>query len=148
MYCESESIRNLSSLTKVKAVKNSDKIAVITGDGEVVITYKQLDEMVARVANGLRGLDVRKGDKVVILFPNSVEFLYVWFGVMRLGAVAVPLNISLKGPLLAYQINDSDAKIALVSRQLLQAYVDVKEKLRKVVYHVTDDDVGDFINLK
>jgi len=148
MYESSENIFNLAALTEVKAAKNGDKIAVLTGNGEIIVTYKQLDEMAARVANGLRSLDVRKGDKIVILFPNSVEFLYIWFGAMKLGAVAVPLNIALKGPLLTYQINDSEAKVVLVSKHLLQQYLEVKDKLKNVVYHVTDADVPDFINLK
>jgi crotonobetaine/carnitine-CoA ligase len=127
MYESSENIFNLAALTEVKAAKNGDKIAVLTGNGEITVTYKQLDEMAARVANGLRSLDVRKGDKIVILFPNSVEFLYIWFGAMKLGAVAVPLNIALKGPLLAYQINDSDAKVALVSKHLILDFINLKE---------------------
>jgi crotonobetaine/carnitine-CoA ligase len=145
MYDKFENISNLSSLTEIKATKNGDKIAVVSGDRNV--SYRELNEMAARFANGLLKLGVQKGEKVVILYPNSIEFLYIWFGVMRIGAVAVPLNISLKGPLLAYQINDSDAKVAVVSGQLLKVYSDISGKLEKVEYHISDEDASNFINL-
>jgi len=146
MYEKEEKISTLAELLTIKASKNGDRIAIRTGDTE--ISYRELDEMSSHFAGGLRKLGVSKGDKVVLYMPNSIEFLYAWFGTMKLGAVAVPLNISLKGPLLSYQITDSGAKVAVVSRQLLPHYIDVKNSLENIVYHITDESVNGFTHFK
>lgn len=141
MYEEWEKITTLAELLSKKARKNGDKTAVITDEKKV--TYEQLDNISSNVAGGFRSLGVSKGDKVVIFMPNSLEFLYIWFGLMKLGAVAVPLNISLKGPLLKYQINDSDAKVAVVDKQLLPPYLEIKNALEKVTVHLTNEENAD-----
>ena len=146
MYEREENISDLSCLIEIKARKNGDKIAILNEDRRV--SYWELNELASRFARGLLGLGVEKGDKVVVIFPNSIEFLYIWFGIMKIGAVAVPLNTALKGPLLSYQINDSDAKVAVVSKQVLPAYNEVKTSLRNVVHNVTDGDALDFISIK
>jgi crotonobetaine/carnitine-CoA ligase len=125
MYEKEENISDLSCLTEIKARKNGDKIAILNEDRH--LSYWELNELASRFARGLLGLGVEKGDKIVVIFPNSIEFLYIWFGIMKIGAVAVPLNTALKGPLLSYQINDSDAKVAVVSKQVLPAYNEVKK---------------------
>jgi len=57
------------------------------------------------VANSLLGLGIKKGDKVCMIMANSVEFLYAYFALAKIGAVMVPINIALKGNLLRYQID-------------------------------------------
>ncbi|NVM57816.1 MAG: AMP-binding protein, partial [Desulfobacterales bacterium] len=54
------------------------------------ITYRELNLRANRVANGLRGLGVVKGDRVAIMLPNIPEFVYAFLGTLKLGAVAVP----------------------------------------------------------
>ncbi|MFJ6063971.1 (2,3-dihydroxybenzoyl)adenylate synthase [Streptomyces tendae] len=58
-------------------------------DGERRWTYAELDAEADRVARGLRGLGIGRGDRVVVQLPNCAEFLLVWFGLQRLGAVPV-----------------------------------------------------------
>ncbi|MFF2650708.1 (2,3-dihydroxybenzoyl)adenylate synthase [Streptomyces sp. NPDC058045] len=58
-------------------------------DGERRWSYAELDAEADRVARGLRGLGIRRGDRVVVQLPNCAEFLLVWFGLQRLGAVPV-----------------------------------------------------------
>ncbi|MEM4413114.1 MAG: ATP-dependent acyl-CoA ligase [Candidatus Caldarchaeum sp.] len=145
MYESWESISDLAALLGRKRVKNRDRTAVLTEGRRV--SYEELDEKSSQVAGGLKGLGVSKNDKIVLYMPNSLEFLYLWFGAMKLGAVCVPLNISLKGPLLKYQVNDSDAKIAVVSKQLLPQYLEVKDQLENVSVHVADEDVDGFLHL-
>ena len=131
---EKEKITNLAVLLPSKAEKNNDKIAVVHLDRK--ISYRELDYNSSRIATGLSKLGVSKGDKVALFMRNSIEFLYCWFGVVKLGAVLVPLNIALKGDLLRYQINDSDAKVVITENALLESYIDVKPHLDKVKSHV------------
>ncbi|MFD5441876.1 (2,3-dihydroxybenzoyl)adenylate synthase [Streptomyces tendae] len=58
-------------------------------DGERRWSYAELDAEADRVARGLRGLGIGRGDRVVVQLPNCAEFLLVWFGLQRLGAVPV-----------------------------------------------------------
>ena len=57
------------------------------------ITWSVFDEKANRVANLLRSRGVKKGQKVAILLMNCLEWLPIYFGVLKTGAVAVPLNL-------------------------------------------------------
>lgn len=78
------------------------------------ITFAELNEGINKAANGFLSLGIKKGDKVAIMLNNCVEFLYAWFGLNKIGAVEVPINVALKGEGLTYQIVQSDS-VALVA---------------------------------
>ncbi len=78
-------------------------------EGEA-ITYKELNLRANRVANGLQGLGVIKGDRVAIMLPNIPEFVYTLVGTLKLGAVAVPFNTLYKGGEILHILKDSGAK--------------------------------------
>jgi long-chain acyl-CoA synthetase len=78
-------------------------------EGEA-ITYKQLNLRANRVANGLQGFGVEKGDRVAIMLPNTPEFVYALVGTLKLGAVAVPFNTLYKGGEILHILKDSGAK--------------------------------------
>ena len=56
------------------------------------ITWKEFNKKANRIANLLLTRKCKKGDKVAILLMNSIEWLPVYFGILKAGAVAVPLN--------------------------------------------------------
>ena len=58
-------------------------------------------------------LGVGKGDKVVLACPNLPYFPIAYYGIVKTGAVAVPINVLLKAPEIAYHLKDSDAKVFL-----------------------------------
>ncbi|BEQ16214.1 long-chain-fatty-acid--CoA ligase [Desulfoferula mesophila] len=60
--------------------------------GEDTITYAQLDRRAGHLAAGLAGLGLAAGDRVALCAPNSVEWLYVYFAALKLGATAVTLS--------------------------------------------------------
>ncbi len=84
-----------------------------------VISYAQLDEMTSRYAQGFAGRGIRQGDHVAMMMPNCPEFLYVLWGLGKLGAVAVPLNTAAKGELLSYFLDQSDSIALCVAEPLL-----------------------------
>ena len=104
--------RVLSQIIEDKARKNPDHVVFQFRDDP--ITLGELNERINRAANGFLALGVKKGDKVAIMLPNCPEFLYAWFGLNKIGAVEVPINVALKGTGLAYQIVQSDS-VALVA---------------------------------
>lgn len=76
-------------------------------------SYRELDRESDRVAAGLQRLGVGKGDKVAIVLGNRPEFLFLWFGLGKLGAVEVPLNTAHRGELLAYMLGQADCRLVV-----------------------------------
>jgi len=74
------------------------------------ISYAQLNESVNKLANGLKGLGIKKGDRVAIMLPNIPEFVYSFYALQKLGAIAVPFNTMYKGREVLHILNDSGAK--------------------------------------
>ena len=93
------------------------KTAIECGDERV--SYRQLLERTNRVGNALRQLGVRPEERVVLLLLDTAEFLYSFFGTIKIGAVAVPSNTLLKPSEYEYLLNDSRARVVLVSERLL-----------------------------
>ncbi|MFJ6215171.1 (2,3-dihydroxybenzoyl)adenylate synthase [Streptomyces sp. NPDC092296] len=69
------------------ASRHGGRVALVDGDRRW--TYADLDAEADRVARGLRGLGIGRGDRVVVQLANCAEFMLVWFGLQRLGAVPV-----------------------------------------------------------
>jgi crotonobetaine/carnitine-CoA ligase len=117
----------LGRLLEEKAHKNRGKVFLLF-EGEKV-TFDQINEMANRVANGLLNLGIKKGDKIAIMLPNCPDYLYLWFGIAKMGGVMVPLNVSWKGELLEYILNHSDSETVVVEESLLPQIEEVLEKV-------------------
>jgi crotonobetaine/carnitine-CoA ligase len=106
------------------------------------LTLGEFNEKINQAANGFLKLGVQKGDKVAIMLPNCPEFLYAWFGLNKIGAVEVPINVALKGVGLTYQIDQSDC-VALVAdteyRDRLEEISGNLKKLNHAVFLTTGD---------
>ncbi|MFF0815721.1 long-chain fatty acid--CoA ligase [Rhodococcus sp. NPDC003318] len=100
---------NLSLLLEDSARRYPDRDALVFGD--VRVTYAELDARSNRVANLLVARGVRPGDRVAMSLPNVPEFPVVYFGIVKAGAVVVPLNTMLKGREIAYHLEDSGARV-------------------------------------
>ncbi len=105
------------------------KVAIECGDERV--TYQQLLENTNRVGNALLALGVRAEERVLLLLLDTPEFLYSFFGAIKIGAVAVPVNTQAKPQDYEYILNDCRARVALVSEPLLPHLQSIpKEELR------------------
>lgn len=111
-----------------------------------VLTFGQVEKIVNKTAKILTGLGVQKGDHVCLLLPNCLEFLYLWFGLAKIGGVMVPINPSLRGDGLKYIINHSDSKLIFVHSRLQVPFNFVKSDLRNIknVVLVGQDEVAPF----
>jgi long-chain acyl-CoA synthetase len=76
-----------------------------------VLTYAELDQRSARVAGMLAALGVRPGDRVAIMLPNVPDFAVIYYGILRAGAVVVPMNPLLKEREVGYYLGDSGARL-------------------------------------
>lgn len=95
------------------AERNPSRIFVQEVDGDA-LTFAAARERAARVAGYLSSLGVQPGDNVVVLLRNDIDFISVWMGLARLGAVAVLLNTGLTGMFLEHQLQDSGARVAVI----------------------------------
>jgi len=79
-------------------------------------SFDQLAARVARLAGALRGLGVRRGDRVGILAMNSDRYAEVYFATWWLGAVSNPVNTRWSVPEIAYSLNDCETGFLIVDR--------------------------------
>ncbi len=105
--------------------------------------YEDLDRESDRVAAGLQSLGIGKGDKVAILMNNRPEFLFLWFGLCKLGAVEVPINTAHRGDLLTYMIDKADCRMAVVESPFLDRLAPVLNDLPKLEHVLILDPGGE-----
>jgi long-chain acyl-CoA synthetase len=110
---------NLATLMTRHAAEAPDRPAVRLDD--VVVSYGALDEASARIAGFLAARGVSAGDRVGLILPNVPYFPIVLYGILRLGAVAVPMNPLLKGREVAFHLGDSGAKAVFGWHHFAQA---------------------------
>jgi benzoate-CoA ligase family protein len=114
------------------------KVAIECGDERV--TYQQLLERTNLVGNVLLNLGVRPEERVLLLLLDTPEFLYSFFGAIKIGAVAVPVNTQARPQDYEYILNDCRARVAIVSEPLLPHLQSIpKEKLRYLQEIVVSD---------
>jgi long-chain acyl-CoA synthetase len=108
-----------------------EQIALRLGDESR--TYAELDERARRVAQVLHAAGVRRGDRVAVMVPNSIEFFEAAHGAGRLGAVVVPVNMHFKADEAGWIVADSGATAVVVAAELEAALVNVPDVPRLVV---------------
>ena len=106
-------------------------------------TYREAELLTTRLAAGLRGAGVRKGDNVAIQMGNSPEMLWTLFALAWIGAVAVPLNTAAKGDLLTYFVEHSRAPFVIVDSSLLPIMLEATESLPTVTKYIVHADATD-----
>ena len=99
---------NLSILLEESSRAYPDRDALVLGPTR--LTYSQVDAAANQVANLLVERGIEPGDKVALMCPNLPYFSIVYYGILKAGAVVVPLNVLLKAREVAYHLDDSDAK--------------------------------------
>ncbi len=93
-----------------------DKVAII--HGKVRATYSEINTRADNLAHHLVSIGVQKGDRIALLMENCVEYVISYYGIMKAGAVVVPLNSDLKPEGLRYAIEDLEAKVLIASQRL------------------------------
>ena len=99
---------NLATLLEDSAREKPAHTAVIFN--ETKLPYAAVNAAANQVANGLTSLGIQPGDKVALSCLNIPYFPIVYYGILKAGAVVVPLNVLLKPREIAYHLQDSDAK--------------------------------------
>ena len=99
---------NLSSILESSAITYASKDAFTFANQS--LTYAQINGAANQVANGLVAQGIKAGDKVALSCLNLPYFPIIYFGILKAGAIVVPLSVLLKSDEVAFHLNDSDAK--------------------------------------
>lgn len=103
------------------ADRHPDRVA-IAGEPHRV-TYGELAALANRAGNALLGLGVSRGDRVLIVLPDSAEFIASFFGAAKIGAVAVPVNPFARSADYIHYIENSEPTAAIVHSEALEAFL-------------------------
>jgi len=133
-------------MLREKAGQYGKKTAVVSG--ECRLSYVELEEASNKVANALLKMGVGKGDRVALLLPNSVEFVVIYFGVVKTGGIAVPLDVRYKFDELASLFNNSQPKVLVAESSYLEPLVPVLPRFKSIkqVIEVGSNYKGQFLN--
>ena len=103
----------LPQVLAYQAATRPDETYILTTDGEC-LSYGEAARGADRVAGFLASLGVGAGDRVVAMLPNGLDFVRLWLGAGRLGAVLVPLNTDLTGTFLEHPLRNCGARVVVV----------------------------------
>ena len=95
------------------------------------ITWSVFDEKANRVANLLLGRGLKKGQKVAILLMNCLEWLPIYFGILKAGAVAVPLNFRYTAQEIEYCVKLADADVLFFGPEFIGRVEDIVPSIGK-----------------
>jgi crotonobetaine/carnitine-CoA ligase len=129
-----------TTLTHVLARRladSGDKPWLVSEDAS--ISYREIDRLANRLANGLARLGVKRGETVLLMLNNSIDFIGLWCALGKLGAIEVPINCSYKGQLLARVMTDSQARLMIADAEYLPRFAELAPELTTIETIVVHD---------
>jgi crotonobetaine/carnitine-CoA ligase len=103
---------DLASILEAQAERHPDRVFLRMSEGD--FTFGQFNEMANRIGQSFLQRGVQPREFVVLMLPNSLEFMLTWFGLLKIGAVVAPVNISFKGPGLRHLVNLTEARTMVI----------------------------------
>ena len=100
------------------------------------ITWRLFDERANRIANALTGKGIGKNDKVIHWMMNSINWLECYFGIIRTGAWAVPLNFRFTSRDFKYCADIAEAKAMLLGEEFVERVEDVRPQLSTIQHYI------------
>jgi len=136
---------DVSSLVAAAAWDRPDMLAVVEASGRSV-TWRQLEDEVARIATGLGTAGLVAGQRVMLAMGNRIEFVASYLGVLRAQVVAVPVNPRATSGELARMIADSGSRIVVVDAETLAVVRDAVRLVRAARAGETDELDADLVS--
>lgn len=123
------------------AVKGkSEKEAMIFEDS--ILTYRELNQNINRLTNGLKNLGIGKGDLVMVQLGNGPEIIISHYAIIKAGAIAVPLNVMYVAHEVSYIGKDTGAKAIIIHSSFLSILEEVRPDLSELEHVIV---VGDTV---
>jgi crotonobetaine/carnitine-CoA ligase len=103
----------VSAVLAAASRDNGDRVFVSTPTD--AWSFSEMDRRGQDVALALASRGALPGDRVAVMLPNSLEFLAIWFGITKLGAIEVSVNTAFKGAILEHVLRDSGASLVFIA---------------------------------
>jgi crotonobetaine/carnitine-CoA ligase len=123
--------RTLRQLLEYRARTTPQRLFVLFDDlqgNTTRLSYAEFDAQVNRAANMLHALGIRHNDKINLHLPNCLEFLYLWFGAAKIGAVIMPTNVASPAAELEYLVSHSESRLIFTTRDYLGVVDEVRRR--------------------
>jgi crotonobetaine/carnitine-CoA ligase len=95
-------------------------------------SFKEVNTLANKIANGLIQLGIKKGDRVAVLLPNSADYILIWFGILKAGGIMAPVNTAYKMDFLRYIIDNSDSRILFAAEEYLERIAPIQDNIPQV----------------
>ena len=119
--------RDLATVLARRAAHCPDKPWIIYQGREY--SYQEMNQRSGQLATGLKRLGLQSGETVLIMLPDTVDFILAWCALAKFGGIEVPVNTHNKGNPLTYLINDSLATTIIVDLQFLDRIDAISQSL-------------------
>ncbi|MDF0498890.1 class I adenylate-forming enzyme family protein [Bradyrhizobium yuanmingense] len=116
----------IAQLVSMRAQTHGSITAIDVFERGERATYSEMDQLSNKYAHALRGVGVRKGDRIGVMLPNRIEFPILWFAIAKLGAVIVPINMRYTPREIEYVLSDTQAKFAIVDESAIAVFLDME----------------------
>lgn len=116
----------LGTILPHAAMRYGDRTALVFQGRE--FTFRELDDLSARLASGLAQLGVSKGDRVTLYSVNCWEWVVSYYAIHKAGAIANPINVMLTPDEVAFVMDDCGAKIVLASADKQETLASIRGK--------------------
>jgi len=136
---------HLSALIDMNAAKNPHKDCVrIMGQG---YSYETIQTLSEKAAGLFQGLGIEKGDRVAIMPLNTLGFVSAFFGILKAGAVVVPINHKLMPREVDYILGHSESKMLLFDCELADVATKLTTEIKKICMDGPSEGFEQFENL-
>src|SRR5207248_2018761 len=127
---------NLATMLRESARSRPEKVAVILD--QFRLDYQTVDALSNQLAGSLTAAGVRRGDRVGLMLPNVPQFVIAYYGILKAGAVMVPMNVLLKAPEVAFYVGDSEARVLITWEDFAAEAVEGVSQLSGVATYVAN----------
>jgi benzoate-CoA ligase family protein len=118
---------NAVDILERNLAERADKVALYSLEREM--TFQEIAREANQVGHGLRKLGARPGEVIGILCPDSAEWVASFFGILKIGAVALGMNTLLKPHEYAYILGDTRTRVLIVHETLLESINAIRGQL-------------------
>ena len=123
--------RTVGHILARRAEQLGDKSFVETTAGER-ISYREMHERSNRFAHGAADFDIEFQEPVLVMMPDTLDYLTVWCGLGKRGAVEVPINLAYRKSILRRLCNDSTARKIIIDRQCVAHLEEIEDELEQL----------------
>jgi long-chain acyl-CoA synthetase len=136
----------LGAILSGNAQRNPDKVAVVCGDEQ--ITFAELDKASDQIANALLGRGIALGDRVAVLMPNGIELIEMLSGIVKTGALTVPLSPRLTEKEINFILDHSEPSAIVFPDNLRDRVKSTLSRSQNILGICAGDSEGDEIPLR